>query len=213
MRKFTLEFFHDVLCAWCFAISPRVRRLEAEFPDLEVIHRSFALAPSPDAIVHIFGSKERGKQEILEHWRMANANDDEHRIRADLMERRDFDYPYSMPGLLACKAAELQGGQFAHWDMFDRVQRAHLVECFNIADDEVLRMCARDVGLDLDRWERDYRSDHVRRAVEHDLELARRYGVNGVPTLVIEGRYGIVGAQKYETLVEWMARIREERSG
>jgi predicted DsbA family dithiol-disulfide isomerase len=96
--------------------------------------------------------------------------------------------------------------------MFDRVQRAHLVECVNIADDEVLRMCAREVGLDVERWERDYRNDQALRAVEHDLELARRYGVNGVPTLVIEGRYGIVGAQKYETLVEWLERIREERS-
>jgi len=205
-----IEFFHDVLCAWCFAFSPRVRRLVKEFPDVEVIHRSFALAPTPEAIVYIFGSKEQGKREILQHWRMANINDDDHRIRADLMEQREFDYPYSMPGLLACKAAELQGGQSAHWDMFDRVQRAHLVECVNIADDEVLRMCARDVGLDVERWECDYRSERTRQMVEEDLALARRYGVDGVPTLVIEGCYRIVGAHKYERLVAMVARIREE---
>ncbi|MDR7416414.1 MAG: DsbA family protein [Armatimonadota bacterium] len=71
-----------------------------------------------------------------------------HRINADLMATRPFDYPYSMPGLKACKAAEFQGGHAAHWDMFDRVQRAHLTECLNIADFEVLRQCAADVGLD-----------------------------------------------------------------
>jgi predicted DsbA family dithiol-disulfide isomerase len=141
---------------------------------------------------------------------MANANDDEHRIRADLMEQRDFDYPYSMPGLLACKVAELQGGQSAHWDMFDRVQRAHLVECVNIADGEVLRMCARDVGLDVERWERDYRSERTHQMVEEDVSRARHYGVDGVPTLVIEGRYRIVGAQKYDRLAAFLEHVRNE---
>ena len=62
-------------------------------------------------MVAILDSKERGKQEVLNHWRTANLNDDEHRINTDPMAQRPFDYPYSMPGLLACKAAEMQGGQ------------------------------------------------------------------------------------------------------
>jgi len=208
--KLQIEFFHDVLCAWCFAISPRVRKLADENPDVEIIHRCFALAPNPDAIVQIFGSKENGKKEILTHWRMANENDDEHRINADLMEQRDFDYPYSIPGLLACKARELQGGQIAHWNMFDRIQKAHLVECLNIADFNVLKMCAEEVGLDVERWENDYNSETVFQALAYDLELARHYGINGVPTLVVNGRYGIVGAHKYETLSAFLDRIRSE---
>jgi len=162
--KIQIEFFHDVLCAWCYALSPRVRRLVREMDDVEIIHRSFALAPSPYSIVEIFGSKEEGKREILNHWRAANLNDDEHRINADLMASRDFDYPYSIPGLLARKAAEFQGGQSAHWDMFDRVQYAHLTECLNIADFEVLRQCAKDIGLDVPRWEKDFHSEEVKKA-------------------------------------------------
>lgn len=203
-----LEFFHDVLCAWCYALSPRVRRLVAQFPDVTVEHRCFALAPTPDAIVAIFGSKEAGKREILEHWRAANRNDDQHRIQADLMATRTFDYPWSMPGLRACKAAELQGGAQAHWDLFDRIQRAHLTECLNIADDEVLRKCAADVGLDVDRWERDYRSPAVAELVERDLARARLYGITGVPSLVADGRYVLVGAQPYDRLVRWVEEVR-----
>jgi hypothetical protein len=131
--------------------------------------------------------------------------DDEHRINADLMAQRPFDYPYSMPGLLVCKAAEAQGGQEAHWDMFDRIQRAHLTECLNIADLEVLRQCATDVCLDVVRWEKDYRSAKVRAAVEGDLARARLFGITGVPTLVAEGRFVLVGAQAYERLVAWKA--------
>ncbi|CUS89030.1 DsbA family oxidoreductase [Candidatus Kryptobacter tengchongensis] len=208
--KIQIEFFHDVLCAWCFAISPRVHKLAEENPDVEIIHRAFALAPNPDAIVQIFGSKENGKREILNHWRMANENDDEHRINFELMERREFDYPYSVPGLLACKSAELQGGQVAHWKMFDRVQKAHLVECLNIADFEVLKNCAEDIGLNVDKWERDYESEIVFQNLAYDLEVAKHYGINGVPALVANGRYGIIGAHKYEVLVKWLEKVKEE---
>jgi len=99
-----------------------------EFPNAEVTHRSFALAPTQNSLVQMFGSKEAGKSEILKHWQAANLNDDAHRICTDEMACKPFDYPHSMPGLKACKAAELQGGQPAHWDMFDRIQKAHLTE-------------------------------------------------------------------------------------
>ncbi|PTQ53693.1 MAG: DSBA oxidoreductase [Hydrogenibacillus schlegelii] len=202
-----LEFFHDVLCAWCYALSPRVRRLAAEYPEIRIVHRAFALAPTPESLETMFGSKEQAKREILSHWRAANQNDDDHRIDAALMATRPFDYPYSMPGLLACKAAERQGGQEAHWALYDRIQRAHLTECLNIADFAVLRRCAEDVGLDVARWEGDVRSPETREAVERDLARARLYGIRGVPTLVAERKYALSGAQPYERLKSWIERL------
>jgi len=205
-QKIQIEFFHDVLCAWCYGVSPRVRRLAKEYP-VEVVHRCFALAPTPEAIVEIFGSKEEGKREILDHWRMANLNDDEHRVNADLMEKRDFDYPHSIPGLLACKAAEIVGGQNAHWDVFDRIQKAHLTECRNIADFEVLISCVKDVGLDAEAWHKAYIDRKTFDMMLSDFERAYGYGVTGVPTLVANSRYGLVGAQKYETIKKWLEKI------
>jgi len=187
--------------------SPRLRRVVARHPEVQLVHRCFALAPTPEAIVAIFGSKERGKEEILEHWRMANRHDDQHRFRPDLMATRPFDYPYSMPGLRACKAAEFLGGQAAHWDMFDRVQHAHLVECRNIADEAVLRDCAADVGLDLVAWEEAYRSRAVGDAVLADLARARQLGVSAVPTLVAAGQYGLSGARSEAQYEAWLQAV------
>lgn len=195
-----------------------MRRLAAEHPDLQIVHRCFALAPTPERIAQMFGSKERGKREILDHWRAANANDDEHRMNPELMATRPFNYPYSMPGLKACKAAEMQGGpdfvevspvggHEAHWAMFDRIQRAHLTECLNIAEFGVLRSCARDVGLDLARWEADYSSSAVENAVHADLERADAYGITGVPSLVADGKHLFVGAQPYTRLVAWIESL------
>lgn len=201
-----VEFFHDVLCAWCFALSPRMRRLVAEFPEIEVIHRSFALASDADRLVEMFGSKEAAKREILNHWRNANENDDEHRIHTEDMALRTFDYPYSMPGLLACKSAELQGGQLAHWNMFDRIQKAHLVETQNIADFNVLLQCADEVGLDTERFKNDFESDATLDAIYQDSYTAKELGVNAVPSLLINGRKLLSGAHKYETLKELTQR-------
>jgi len=203
-----IEFFHDVLCAWCYALSPRLRRLTEEFPDIKVIHRSFPLAPEPNDIVQMFGSKEKGKKDILQHWKAANMNDDEHRINAELMEQRDFDYPYSTPALLACKAAELQGGQEMHWDYFDKVQEAHLTLCRNIADFDVLTDIARELSLDVEKFSADLRGEQVKYLLRIDIDRALELGVEATPTLVANDGM-LTGAVPYDSLKRWYVKVRQ----
>jgi len=203
-----IEFFHDVLCAWCYALSPRLRRLTEEFPDIKVIHRGFPLAPEPNDIVQMFGSKEKGKRDILQHWKAANMNDDEHRINAELMEQRDFDYPYSTPALLACKAAELQGGQAMHWDYFDKVQEAHLTLCRNIADFDVLTDIARELSLDVEKFRADLRGEQVRYLLRLDIDRALELGVEATPTLVANDGM-LTGAVPYDSLKRWYVKVRQ----
>jgi len=161
---------------------------------VQVEHRCFALAPTQDAIHRIFGNPEAGKAEIMTHWAAAEAQPGGEAINVELMRSRTFPYPYSMPGLLACKVAEIQRGQAAHWDMFDRLQQAHAVEALNIADPEVLHTCAADLGLDLGHWEKDLNSNQTRNSVELDLAEAQAVGVNSVPTLSFDGRRSLPGA-------------------
>ena len=203
-----IEFFHDVLCAWCYALSPRLRRLIEEFPEIKVIHRSFPLAPEPNDIVQMFGSKEKGKRDILQHWKAANMNDDEHRINAELMEQREFDYPYSTPALLACKAAELQGGQAMHWDYFDKVQEAHLTLCRNIADFDVLTDIARELGLDVEKFSADLRSEQAKYLLRLDIDRALELGVEATPTLVANDGT-LTGAVPYDSLKRWYLKVRQ----
>lgn len=158
----------------------------------------------------MFGSKEGAKREILSHWRAANANSDEKRIRADLMETRPHDYPHSMPGLLACQAAARQGGEAAHWDYYDRIQFAHLTECRDITQDDVLIDCAEDVGLDGQQFASDLHDQQTRAAVEADLQLARTWGIRAVPSLVVAEHWLISGAQQTDQLRETFRQIAKE---
>ena len=48
-------------------------------------------------------------------------------------------------------------------------------------------------------------------AVDEDWKLSRQFGVTGVPTFVV-GRYGVVGAQPYETLEQLVEKGAQEEA-
>ncbi len=177
-----------------------------------VSHRSFALAPDPGAIARIFGSAAAGKEEIMRHWEAARRHAGAgrgSRINVELMRERPFPYPYSLPGLRACKAAEFQAGQEGHWRYFDRVQEAHLVECRNIAEEEVLLDLARELGFDAGRFAADLGGERTLLAVLADCREAARLGIHAVPTVRV-GRRLIQGAVPVAT---YRAAIEEAAQG
>ncbi|HZH28282.1 MAG TPA: DsbA family protein [Azospirillaceae bacterium] len=183
--KVVIDFYHDVVCSWCFVMSPRLRIISKELP-IEVRHRSFVLQDSREEMVRRWGSLEDAKTQIMGHWAAcAEVDDYEGRINVEGMMRQTFEYPSGLAGTLACKAAEIQGGQEAHWDMFDAVQKAHLTDSRNIADTDVLMDVARQVGLKMDRFEVDFLHPETRRLVEVDRAEARRLGIRSIPSLVI----------------------------
>lgn len=191
--QLVIDFYHDVVCGWCFVLSPRLRRLVRELP-VTIRHRSFVLQASRAEMVEAFGSMERAKSQILGHWnRCAEADDVKGRIDVDGMRRRAFEYPSGLAAALACKAAEAQGGQDAHWDLFDALQRAHLTETMNVADQDVLMQTARGIGLDMRRFEADLDSPSIRTAVEMDRYRAALLGIRSIPSLVIEEARVLLG--------------------
>ena len=210
--KIEIQFFHDVLCAWCYAISPRLRKLKDEFPEIDIVHRSFALAPTPDRIVDMFDSKSEAKKQILDHWQAANQNDDECRINTELMASRDYDYPYSMEALKACKAAEFQKGQAGHWDYFDAIQKAHLTDCLDISDYSVLEKCAEDIGLNTEIFKADFNAKKTMQAIEEDMYLAQQFSVRAVPSLLINDKIRISGAQTYDAIKTSIERLVNEKT-
>lgn len=186
-----VEFFHDVMSCWCFHASERLRALVADQPDIEVIHRSWPLATDPSLLGKLFPSMEAAREEICgEHWKDSHDVENDPRINYQLMLTRSFDYPYSMPSQRGCKAAQKQGGHQAHWDYFDRAQKAHLTECIDTADPQVLAQCAADVGLDVDQWRADFEDTAARDAeIFADVEIAKGYGILRAPTLVADGKH------------------------
>ena len=80
-------------------------------------------------------------------------------------------------------AAEAAGAQGAFWEMCDSIyaDQGH-------QDDPHLWDRARRFDLDLDRFERDRRSDAVAARVRRDFASGIRAGVAGTPAVFLDGR-------------------------
>ena len=100
------------------------------------------------------------------------------------------------------KWAETQpGGEAVH----DALYRAYFVDARNIGDPDVLVEIAQSVGLPADEARAVLAERRYKPEVDADWAKSHVYGVTGVPTFVA-ARYGVVGAQPYEVLVELVER-------
>ena len=185
MAALTIDFFHDVVCCWCFNISSRMRSLAREF-DLDIRHRSFVLQANRREMAERWGTPDQARETILGHWSVCReVSDRPDLIDVEAMRMARFDYPQGFEAALACKAAEAIGGQAAHWDLFDRIQLAHLAEARNIADRDVLADAARDIGLDAVAFAAAMADPVTSQAVEADRRAARLLQVRSIPALII----------------------------
>jgi NhaA family Na+:H+ antiporter len=114
---------------------------------------------------------------------------------------RHFPNERAHPGAtLAARAAEAAARQNRFWEMHDRLfdreppfARADLVSF------------ARELGLDVEQFERDLDDDGVAARVQSDFNGARRNGVTGTPTLFVDGvRYD--GAWDFHSMLEGLER-------
>ncbi|KEO54258.1 DsbA family oxidoreductase [Thioclava pacifica] len=185
MPRLTIDFFHDVVCCWCFNISSRMRSLAAEF-DLDIRHRTFVLQADRAEMAARWGSSEAARETILGHWTVCReVSDRPELVDIEAMRAAPFDYPHGMTAALGCKAAEMLGGQGAHWKIFDRLQRAHLTEARNIADPGVVRDVARSLGFETTAFADAFDAPATAEAVEADRQRARALQVRSIPALIV----------------------------
>jgi predicted DsbA family dithiol-disulfide isomerase len=96
------------------------------------------------------------------------------------------------------------GGEALH----DAFFRAYFVEARDISNLEVMLDVVKSVGLPVEAAREVIEKRTFKDAVDADWKLSREYGITGVPTFVV-GRYGVVGAQPYEALVDLVKKGRE----
>ncbi|OGG97286.1 MAG: hypothetical protein A2527_10655 [Candidatus Lambdaproteobacteria bacterium RIFOXYD2_FULL_50_16] len=209
-----IEFFHDPLCAFCYIFSARLRSLVEEIEGLEIEHRAFALSADQNDLIRRYGSNQAGKEAILNQWKRALSLEPQAQINLESMAKASFDFPYSLPPLLALKAIENQLGASGHWDYFELLQQAHLSEARNLNDPEVLIELAMGLGAKRKLFIEDMATPDTLELVEADLELARMYQVHAVPSLVVErGEWVISGALDLSDLKARILAIQKDIQG
>lgn len=129
------------------------------------------------------GDHEPPPRDILEQeWWLAALQEP----KATFRPFAGSDFPTTtLPAFHAAKAAARQGEEAAErYDL--RVREAFFAESANIGSPIVLTDLARELGLDVARFERDIDAPAVRAEVLAERRLGQeQYGVRGTPTLVL----------------------------
>ncbi len=97
------------------------------------------------------------------------------------------DWPTTtLPAFEAAWAA-LQQGEAAGRDFDLRIRKAFFAEGRNIGQRDVMMALAREAGLDMDRFARDFEGSPAREAVLAEGRLGKeKYRVSGTPTLMLK---------------------------
>jgi Na+/H+ antiporter NhaA len=106
-------------------------------------------------------------------------------------------HPNALAGAEASEAAALQG-------RFFEFERGLFADQENQRPSDIVRL-ARDLGLDVDRFERDLTSPEVTGRVQDDILDAEAMGITSVPTLFINGRRHI-GPYDAQSLIRALER-------
>src|SRR5437867_11805497 len=89
-------------------------------------------------------------------------------------------HPNAMPAAKAAVAAAKQG---KFWEMHDVIFQ----NSRELGPDK-LKEYAKQVGLDVARWEKDFNSSDVQQAIEKDMAAGRSADVTGTPTFFVNGK-------------------------
>lgn len=113
----------------------------------------------------------------------------------------------SRPALIAEKFAAAQGeGEAFH----KAVMQAYWQQARAINDESVLKEIAASVDLNTDDFASLLASPDFDTQVSADIELAREYGLDGVPALVFADKYLVMGAQPYDVLKQVVEKVQAE---
>jgi predicted DsbA family dithiol-disulfide isomerase len=199
-----IEIWSDVVCPWCYLGKRRFEHALETFahPDqVQVRHRAFQLDPTAakgktvtqlEMLVSKYGASP---DQIRVQWAQLTAL-----AAAEGLEYH-FDGGLTGNTFDAHQLIRLGQERGIQGDVIDRFFRAQFTELRSLFDSQSLVELAVEAGLDGDEASAVLADNTYADSVTADTRQAQEYGANGVPFFVIDGRYGISGAQPRETFV------------
>ncbi len=206
-----IDIYSDTICPWCFIGKRRLERALAERPqpDLELTWRPFQLNPEMPP-----GGMDRQRYLELKFGGPAGAKQTYDNVRqAGRAEGIDFAFeaiertPNTLDSHRLIRLAGEAGRQDAVVQaLFD----AYFLEAQDIGDHEVLGAAAERAGLDPEEVRAYLAGDEDLETVRGEDAQARRIGIQGVPTYVLNGKYVLSGAHPPEVLFNMFDLGRED---
>ncbi|WP_411722278.1 DsbA family protein [Mycetocola sp.] len=215
-----IDIWSDIACPWCYIGKRKFEAGAVAFaekagdnaPEVTVEYHSFELAP--DTPVDFDGSEI----DFLSTHKGMPA--DQVRGMLDrvtgIAGEAGLDYNFdTLKHTNTVKAHQLLHYAKAHGkqsEAKERLLKAYFTEGRHVGRVEDLADLAAEIGLDRDDVVRALNDDEYLDAVRADQALGVEYGIQGVPFFVIDGKYGVSGAQESATFAQVLDQVWTERA-
>jgi predicted DsbA family dithiol-disulfide isomerase len=212
-ERIKVDIWSDVQCPWCYIGKRKFEAGAVEFgEDVDVEYHSYELAP--DTPVDFVGgpveylSERKGLPRDQVKQMLANVT--------EVAESVGLHYAYDdVKQTNTIKAHELihyaknKGRQL---EMKERLLAAYFVEGRHIGRIDDLADLAAERAFDRADVVRSLTEAEFLPDVKADQAQANEYGIRGVPFFVIDGKYGVSGAQEAATFAQILQQVRDERA-
>ncbi|OJX77577.1 DsbA family oxidoreductase [Leifsonia sp. 71-9] len=212
-----IDIWSDIACPWCYIGK---RKFEAgtglfagagDGRDVEVEYHSFELSPDTPVdfdgseVDFLAGHKGMPAEQVGQMLERVSG------IASSVGLDYDFD---NLKHTNTVKAHELLHFAKAHGkqlELAERLFKAYFVEGGHVGRVDDLADLAAEVGLDRAEALAALESEQYLADVREDQRTATEFGINGVPFFVIDGKYGVSGAQDAATFAQVLEQVWGER--
>lgn len=212
-QAFTIDIWSDIVCPFCYLGK---RQLEAALESftpgvpIEIRLHAFELDPSAPAdyersLAELLAKKYGVEVAEAERWHRRSESDASTygmSWRMDLARTGNTFDAHRLNALAADHGVGLE--------MNERLMRGYFAEGMLPSDREALVTCAREIGLEVPK--EFFGSEAYVDEVRADEEAARELGISGVPTMILDGRFVVSGAQGVDTISSMLQRALARRS-
>ena len=194
-----LNVVSDYICPWCYIGFTRIEQLRSEF-DIELGACAYDLRPGtpPEGV----SRAEAGKGRIYPPGYLENLR------QTALDSGIDMKRPPLIPNTrLAHEATEFAKEHGKLWEIHHALFAAYFEQERDLGDIDVICDVCAGIGLDEAGLREALSSHRYAAEVQRQMDWSRANGVTGVPTVVFNDRFSLVGAQDYDVFLDVANRV------
>jgi len=212
-----IDIWSDIACPWCYIGKRNLEKGLAEAatdedaPIVEVTFHSFELSPDTpvdfdgDEVDFLAGRKGMPRERVTEMLENVTG------VAANAGLEYRFDLLQHTNTVKAHELLHFAKSQGLQREMTERLMSAYFTEGRHVGRVDDLVDLAAEAGLDADAAREALESSRHLADVRADQAQAQAYGIQGVPFFVIDGKYGVSGAQPPEAFAQITRQVWAEK--
>ena len=205
-----VEIWSDVVCPWCYVGKRNLEAALAEFPhadEVTVEWRSFELDASTPQQMDLSMDEVLQRKYGMSPDEATAANRQMTELAAKVGLEYHLDNVQIGNTFDAHRLIHLADTQGLGGAMKERLLAAYFTEGRSVSDPAELSDLGVEVGLDRTRVDAVMAGDEFGAEVRADEAQAVELGCTGVPFFVVDGKFGIPGAQPPDVLLRLLNRV------